>query len=223
MILKLKNVSKYFGEISEQRVCAVDNIDMTLMEGDFVSLIGPSGSGKTTLLNIISGLEVPSQGEVMVCNQNIYQLNFQERTKFRLMNMGFVFQNYELLDVLTCYENVELSLQLQKMDGNKIKEKVEWALHEVGLWDLRNRYPSQMSGGQNQRVSIARALTGQPKIILADEPTANLDSKTASSIIDMFHVLNQKYKTTFLFSTHDPRLIERVKHTLKIQDGKWTN
>lgn len=220
MQFELKNVSKVYETGQESVTYGAKNIDLTIREGDFMALVGPSGSGKTTLLNLIAGLLVPSAGEVFHKGENITHLTLEERTKHRLDYMGFVFQDYQLLPVLTAYENVEFPLQLKNIPKKEIKERVLWALDQVGLSHLKDRFPKQLSGGQQQRVSIARAIACRPSLILADEPTANLDSKTSQEIIDLFKKLNADFNLTFIFSTHDQRLIDQVKTVLYIKDGQ---
>jgi putative ABC transport system ATP-binding protein len=182
--------------------------------------VGPSGSGKTTVLNLIAGLILPTGGRLCHAGKDITSFSLEERTEHRLQYMGFIFQDYQLLPVLTAYENVEFPLQLKNFPQKEIRERVEWALSQVGLAGMGARFPKQLSGGQQQRVSIARAIVSRPQLILADEPTANLDSKTAQEIIELFKKLNQDFKLTFVFSTHDQRLIDQVKTVLYIKDGQ---
>jgi putative ABC transport system ATP-binding protein len=185
-----------------------------------MALVGPSGSGKTTILNLIAGLILPSSGSLKHGGEDITSMSLEERTKHRLDYMGFVFQDYQLLPILTASENIEFPLQLKGFSKKDIKQRVEWALTQVGLEKLGNRFPGQLSGGQQQRVSIARAIAGRPQLILADEPTANLDSKTAQEIIELFLKLNKEFKLTFIFSTHDQRLIDQVRTVLYVKDGQ---
>jgi putative ABC transport system ATP-binding protein len=220
MQFELKNVSKVYETGQENITYGAKNINLTIREGDFMALVGPSGSGKTTLLNLIAGLLAPSTGEVFHKGEDITHLTLEERTKHRLDYMGFIFQDYQLLPVLTAYENVEFPLQLKNIDKEEIKERVLWALDQVGLASFKDRFPKQLSGGQQQRVSIARAIACKPSLILADEPTANLDSKTSQEIIDLFKKLNSDFNLTFIFSTHDQRLIDQVKTVLYIKDGQ---
>ena len=182
--------------------------------------MGPSGSGKTTLLNLFSGLLLPTSGEILFKGGPVHQLSLEQRTKHRLDHMGFVFQDYQLLPTLTAFENVELPLRLKKLRTEEITKKVEEALGNVGILKMKDRFPHELSGGQQQRVSVARAICSSPELILADEPTANLDSKTAHDIIDLFKKLNQELNITFIFSTHDQRLIDQVKHVIEIRDGE---
>ncbi len=219
MLVDLKNVSKVYGETQETQTHALKTVNLTINKGDFMAIIGPSGSGKTTLLNCLAGLITPTTGEILFKDKRIDQLSLEERTEHRLTNMGFVFQDYQLLPVLTAKENVELPLQLKGMDQKTINELSLKALDEVGILHLKDRFPKEMSGGQQQRVSIARSVVSRPSLVLADEPTANLDSKTAQEVIDLFLSLNEKHQITFIFSTHDQRLMDHVKKIVKMQDG----
>lgn len=218
MLIEFKNVCKTY--ISSETVYGAKNIDLAISKGDFIALVGPSGSGKTTLLNLFSGLLLPTSGEILFKGGPVHQLSLEQRTKHRLDHMGFVFQDYQLLPTLTAFENVELPLRLKKLRTEEITKKVEEALGNVGILKMKDRFPHELSGGQQQRVSVARAICSSPELILADEPTANLDSKTAHDIIDLFKKLNQELNITFIFSTHDQRLIDQVKHVIEIRDGE---
>jgi len=220
MQFELINVDKIYQASEESKVYGAKNINLKISDGEFMALVGPSGSGKTTILNLIAGLILPSNGILKHGQDDITSLSLEERTKHRLDYMGFIFQDYQLLPILTAAENVEFPLQLRGYDKNEIRERVNWALKQVGLENMANRFPKQLSGGQQQRVSIARAIAGRPQLILADEPTANLDSKTAQEIIDLFKKLNQEFKLTFIFSTHDQRLIDQVRTVLYVKDGQ---
>jgi putative ABC transport system ATP-binding protein len=220
MQFELINVDKIYETSEENKVYGAKDVNLRISEGDFMALVGPSGSGKTTILNLIAGLILPTKGTLRHGEGDITKLSLEERTQHRLDYMGFIFQDYQLLPILTAAENIEFPLQLKNYPKNEIKERVDWALHQVGLDKLGNRFPKQLSGGQQQRVSIARSIAGKPQIILADEPTANLDSKTAQEIIDLFKKLNQEFKLTFIFSTHDQRLIDQVKTVLYVKDGQ---
>lgn len=222
MQFELVHVDKYYQSSEEIKVFGAKDVSINIPGGEFCALVGPSGSGKTTILNLIAGLILPSAGTLRHGGQDITALTLEERTKHRLDYMGFIFQDYQLLPVLTAWENVELPLQLRGFSKKEIKERVDWALAQVGLPQLGNRYPKQLSGGQQQRVSIARAIAGKPQLVLADEPTANLDSKTAQEIIELFKKLNQEFNLTFVFSTHDQRLIDQVRTVLYIKDGQIT-
>lgn len=220
MQFELKNVDKFYRVSEENTVFGARSINLRINEGDFMALVGPSGSGKTTVLNLIAGLILPTGGSLSHAGKDITSFSLEERTQHRLEYMGFIFQDYQLLPVLTAHENVEFPLQLKNFPKKEIKDRVDWALAQVGLAGMGNRYPKQLSGGQQQRVSIARAIASKPQLILADEPTANLDTKTAQEIIDLFKKLNQEFKLTFVFSTHDQRLIDQVKTVLYIKDGQ---
>ncbi|MFL5786095.1 MAG: ABC transporter ATP-binding protein [Bacteriovoracaceae bacterium] len=222
MQFELSNVEKVYRVSEENSVYGARGISLKITEGDFMALVGPSGSGKTTVLNLIAGLILPSGGRLFHAGKDITSFSLEDRTKHRLDYMGFIFQDYQLLPVLTAYENVEFPLQLKNFPKKEIKERVEWSLAQVGLAGMGSRFPKHLSGGQQQRVSIARAIATRPQLILADEPTANLDSKTAQEIIDLFKKLNQEFRLTFVFSTHDQRLIDQVKTVLYIKDGQIT-
>lgn len=219
MLIEMNQLSKSYGE-GAQRVWGAREINLTIKEADFIALVGPSGSGKTTVLNLLAGLIFPTSGTILHQGKEIQHLSLEERTSHRLNHMGFVFQDYQLMPVLTARENVELPLQMQGHTQKIIDERATWALDQVGLATMMKRYPKQLSGGQQQRVAIARAIAARPTLILADEPTANLDSKTAQDIIDLFKRLNQEFKLTFIFSTHDQRLIDQVERVLRIKDGQ---
>ena len=220
MQFELSNIDKVYVSSEENKVFGAKNVNIKVPEGEFMALVGPSGSGKTTILNLIAGLILPTNGILKHGGQDITAMSLEERTKHRLDYMGFVFQDYQLLPILTASENIEFPLQLKGFSKKEIKERVQWALTQVGLDGLGNRFPKQLSGGQQQRVSIARAIAGRPQIILADEPTANLDSKTAAEIIELFLKLNRDFKLTFIFSTHDQRLIDQVRTVLYVKDGQ---
>ena len=222
MQFELINVEKIYQSSEENKVYGAKNINLKIAEAEFMALVGPSGSGKTTILNLIAGLILPSAGSLKHGGSDITSFSLEERTKHRLDYMGFIFQDYQLLPILTVSENIELPLQLKDYDKKDIKERVQWALKQVGLEKMGNRFPKQLSGGQQQRVSIARAIAGKPQLILADEPTANLDSKTAQEIIELFLKLNKDFNLTFIFSTHDQRLIDQVRTILYIKDGQIT-
>jgi putative ABC transport system ATP-binding protein len=222
MQFELINVEKVYQASEENKIYGARNINLNIAEAEFMALVGPSGSGKTTVLNLIAGLILPSGGTLKHGGGDITAFSLEERTQHRLDYMGFIFQDYQLLPILTAAENIEFPLQLKGYDKKDIKERVDWALKQVGLEKMGNRFPKQLSGGQQQRVSIARAIAGKPQLILADEPTANLDSKTAQEIIELFLKLNKDFKLTFVFSTHDQRLIDQVRTVLYIKDGQIT-
>ena len=188
-------------------------------EGEFAALVGPSGSGKTTLLNIIGGLDSPSHGSVHLNDTDITALSEAELSDFRLFQLGFIFQAYNLVPVLTALENVELVMVMQGRHIHERRERAEHYLELVGLTSMMHRRPSALSGGQQQRVAVARALAAGPRLVLADEPTANLDSENATALLDIMHRLSHEEKTTFIFSTHDPRVMERAERIITLRDG----
>ncbi|MEN8125170.1 MAG: ABC transporter ATP-binding protein [Bacteroidota bacterium] len=218
-VIKIKNITKTFTE-TEVPVHAVNGIDLTFEKGEFAAIVGPSGSGKTTLLNMIGGLEKPTSGSVEVHGKDISELSSSKLIDFRLHNIGFVFQAYNLIPVLTAKENVEFIMQLQNWDKTKMKERTITILESVGLGNRVNSKPNQLSGGQQQRVAVARALASKPQFILADEPTANLDSKSTTQLLDIMEKLNKEEKITFIFSTHDQRVVDKARRVIKIDDGK---
>ena len=202
------------------KVLAVNNVDLSINEGEFTAIVGPSGSGKTTLLNMIGGLDNITHGRVEISGTDISTLTDNQLIDFRLQNIGFVFQAYNLIPVLTAKENVEFIMLLQGISEKERKLRSEELLRDVGLADKLNVRPNQLSGGQQQRVAVARALASKPSFILADEPTANLDSRSTANLLDMMAEMNEKEKVTFLFSTHDQRVIDRAKRIITIEDGK---
>lgn len=201
-------------------VYAVNQVHLHIEEGEFIALVGPSGSGKTTLLNIIGGLDYPTKGDVIISGVDITHLSENKLINFRLHNIGFVFQAYNLIPVLTAQENVEFVMLMQKMSKKEREKRAIDLLTEVGLSDKLNVRPMQLSGGQQQRVAVARALASKPRFILADEPTANLDSKSADNLLDMMAKLNKEEKMTFIFSTHDQRVIDKARRVITLVDGK---
>jgi putative ABC transport system ATP-binding protein len=220
MQFELSKVDKVYVSSEEIKVFGAKDVNIKIEEAEFMALVGPSGSGKTTILNLIAGLILPTSGSLSHGGIDITSMSLEERTRHRLDYMGFIFQDYQLLPILTAAENVEFPLQLKGFSKKDIKQRVDWALAQVGLEKLGKRFPKQLSGGQQQRVSIARAIAGRPQLILADEPTANLDSKTAQEIIELFLKLNKEFKLTFIFSTHDQRLIDQVRTVLYVKDGQ---
>ncbi len=221
-ILEFKNVSKFFDDVGSntEKVIAVDNVSFQLFSGDFTALVGPSGSGKSTLLNLASGLDQPTQGEIWISGKNLAKMSPTEMSEMRKNHIGFVFQSYNLFPVLNAIENVEYTSLIRGEDPKLARERAIDALCIVGLKDKMKFTPRQLSGGQQQRVAVARALASKPDIIFADEPTANLDSKTAQQLIELFEKINHDLKATFFFSTHDQRLVNRVKAAISIRDGK---
>ncbi len=201
-------------------VVAVNNVHLHMEQGEFSALVGPSGSGKTTLLNLIGGLDKPDKGNIIIHGVDITKLRANELIDFRLHNIGFVFQSFNLIPVLTAKENVELIMQLQHRKRADIETRILNLFRQIGLEDKINTRPSQLSGGQQQRVAVARALASKPQLVLADEPTANLDSKSASNLLDIMAKLNQEENITFIFSTHDVRVIERARRVITLVDGQ---
>ncbi|WP_024852023.1 ABC transporter ATP-binding protein [Hydrogenovibrio kuenenii] len=218
-LLALSHINKIYRQ-GELQVDALTDIELTINKGEFAALVGPSGSGKTTLLNIIGGLDRPSQGSVHLNGVDMTQLSESALSDFRLYQLGFIFQAYNLVPVLSALENVELIMVLQGIDEKERRERAEHYLGLVGLQDVLNRRPAALSGGQQQRVAVARALAANPTLVLADEPTANLDSENAFALLDIMHKLSHEEKTTFLFSTHDPRVMERAERIIRLRDGK---
>ena len=202
------------------KVLAVNNVDISIKQGEFTAIVGPSGSGKTTLLNMIGGLDNITQGSVEISGTDISSLSENELIDFRLQNIGFVFQAYNLIPVLTAKENVEFIMLLQGVSEKERQLRSEALLKEVGLEEKLDVRPNQLSGGQQQRVAVARALASKPRFILADEPTANLDSSSTTNLLNIMAEMNEKENVTFLFSTHDQRVIDRAKRIITIEDGK---
>jgi len=217
-IASLHEVVKNYGE-GKVLTKALRGISMKILEGDFSVMMGPSGCGKSTLLNIIGGLDRATSGEVKFNDQDFNTLSNKALSMIRRQNIGFVFQNYNLLPVLNAYENAEYVLMLQGVTPAKRREKVMHLFQEMGLDGLENRYPRELSGGQQQRVAIARAVATEPQLVLADEITANVDSKTAQSLLELMAALNKNNNTTFLFSTHDPAVIKFAKKIIILKDG----
>lgn len=201
-------------------VHALRGIDLTIERGEFAALVGPSGSGKTTFLNIISGLDTPTDGKVWLNGKLLSRMSGNALSDFRRDNIGFIFQAYNLIPVLTVEENIEYIMLLQKVPKSERHERVLAILDEVGLGGMASRMPTQLSGGQQQRVAIARAMVSQPAIILADEPTANLDSKIGAELLDMMYRLNTQTGMTFIFSTHDPMVMARARRLITLKDGE---
>ena len=218
-MITIKNICKTYrsGDIEVQ---ALQDINLIIKPGEFTAIVGPSGSGKTTLLNIIGGLDSPTKGLVKINGTDITQLPENELIDFRLHHIGFIFQSYNLIPVLTAKENVEFIMLMQGDSPKARKTRAEELLNAVGLKEQINRRPGQLSGGQQQRVAVARALASKPQFVLADEPTANLDSTSTSNLLDIMFELNQQENMTFIFSTHDQRVIDRAKRIITLEDGK---
>lgn len=218
-VLELKDVHKIYNE-SEVEVHAVNGVTVDFEEGEFAAIVGPSGSGKTTLLNMIGGLDNPSSGLILVDDKDLSKFKSSEIIDFRMRNIGFVFQSYNLIPVLTAKENVEFIMNLQKWPKDKRDKRTMELLEAVGLGDRTNSRPSKLSGGQQQRVAVARALASKPKFILADEPTANLDSISTATLLDIMEKLNKDENITFIFSTHDARVVKKARRVITLEDGK---
>ena len=223
-IIKLDNIIKtyHMGKVAVPALCG---ISLSLEKGDFVAIAGPSGSGKTTILNIVGLIDKPTTGTVTIANKNVTNMNNSGLTRMRQKVLGFIFQSFNLISVLNVFENVELPLIIGKLKRtkNERKEWVNYLLEEVGLSERKRHKPSELSGGQQQRVAIARALATQPEIVIADEPTANLDSVTGETILSLMKKINKEQKTTFVFSTHDPVIHEMADHVIFLKDGSIKN
>ena len=219
-IFEVDHLSKVYGAGTAAAVNAVDDVTLTIKRGEFSALVGPSGSGKSTLLNLLSGLDVPTSGSIKLVGQDLGKMSESQLSDFRRDHIGFVFQSYNLIPVLTVEENIEYIILLQHMEKPKRRQRVEELLSEVGLDGLGKKFPNQLSGGQQQRVAVARAIASKPDIVLADEPTANLDSKTGETLLDMMHTLNDNHNVTFIFSTHDQMIMDRARRLIKLRDGR---
>ncbi len=220
-IVEIENIVKIYEAKKKVPVQALNDVSLKIEAGEFTAIAGPSGSGKTTLLNIIGCLDKPTSGKIIVNSQNMASLNRNELAEFRLNHLGFIFQAYNLIPVLTAEENAEFMLLLQNVGAGERHRRVKEEFAELGIEDeLLKRRPNELSGGQQQRVAVARALVSHPKLILADEPTANLDSKTGSKLLDKMKEMNEKKNVTFIFSTHDPMVMERARRLIIIRDGK---
>ena len=218
-IIRLVKLGKTYWR-GKEKIEVLKDLDLTINEGSFEALMGPSGSGKSTLLNLIAGLDRPSAGTITVGGADLTKMSDGERAKWRSSNIGFVFQTYNLLPVLTALQNVELPLLLTKLSGAERKKRAQTALRIVGLEDRMNHYPRQMSGGQEQRVTIARAIVSDPKIIVADEPTGDLDRENANEILNLLERLNHEFKKTIVMVTHDPAAAERAQRQRHLDKGK---
>jgi putative ABC transport system ATP-binding protein len=218
-LIELQNVVKVY-ESQAGTVTAIHGVSTSFEEGEFTAIVGPSGCGKTTLLNAIGGLDRPNQGHIRIDGVNIVDLKDRDLIDFRLQHIGFVFQAYNLIPVLTALENTGFILELQGVSKKERDARAMELLEAVGLADRAHSRPNQLSGGQQQRVAVARALASRPRFVLADEPTANLDSKSTETLLDIMAALNEKEKTTFIFSTHDQRVIDRARRILPLEDGQ---
>ena len=221
-VIDAHNISKVYNPKTIP-VFAVNNVHLHLKKGEFTALVGPSGSGKTTLLNLIGGLDKPDEGSVIINGIDITKLTPNELINFRLRNIGFVFQSFNLIPILTAKENAEFILLLQGIKKNARDERVNQLFKQIGLEDKLNVRPGKLSGGQQQRVAVARALASKPQFVLADEPTANLDSKSAANLLDIMTKLNKDEEITFIFSTHDQRVIDRARRVITLVDGRIAN
>ena len=221
-VLEVKNIEKYYGNKSNLTK-AIDNISFTIEKGEFVGIMGASGSGKTTLLNCISTIDRDTAGKIIINNQDITRLKGNNLNKFRREELGFIFQDFNLLDTLTAYENIALALTIQKVKPKEIEERVQEIAKKLEITDILNKYPYQISGGQKQRVASARAIITNPKLVLADEPTGALDSKSARQLLESFENLNQKLSATILMVTHDSFTASYASRILFIKDGKIFN
>ena len=221
-MINTKNVSKVY-KMGELDLEVIKDLNLSIGSGEFIAIVGPSGSGKSTVLNILGGLDIPTNGKVVVDNVNITDLNTTELAHFRGEKIGFIFQSFNLIPVLSVYENIEYPLiMIQNIPLEEREKRVLEVLKEVDMLDQKEKYPDQISGGQKQRVAIARALVTKPKIVFADEPTANLDSKTAHRIIELMHKIKQDYGTTFVFATHDEKIVASAERLITLVDGQIT-
>ncbi|MDC7236096.1 MAG: ABC transporter ATP-binding protein [Spirochaetales bacterium] len=218
-MIRIQNVSKTYRS-GDLAVHALKDISLTIESGAFLAVAGPSGSGKTTLLNCVGCIDQADSGLISIGEDMVSEMDNTGRTQFRRRNLGFIFQSYNLIPVLTTYENIALALQLNSNNTKEIDRKTREILREVGLQGLEDRRPSRLSGGQQQRVAVARALVGNPKLILADEPTANLDSHTGEAILDLMKEMNRRHGITFIFSTHDKMVMERADRLIRLHDGE---
>jgi putative ABC transport system ATP-binding protein len=218
-LIEIKNVTKIY-ELGKTKVVALNGIDLEVKYGEIISICGPSGSGKTTLLNLIGCLDKPTDGEIKILGTDVLSLSDNKLSEIRGRHIGFIFQTFNLIPVLTAYENVEYPLFLQNVPARERKKRVLIILEEVGLTEFIHHKPDELSGGQRQRVAIARALVTKPEILLADEPTANLDTKTGESILELMQRINKEYGTTFIFSTHDHKVLKYANKIYYLRDGK---
>ena len=219
IVIETQNLCRTFGE-GDTLVHALQDANLTIKKGEFTAIIGPSGSGKSTLLQLMGGLDKPTSGNVILDGTNISQMSGTQLSDFRRDHIGFIFQSYNLIPVLSAKENIEYIMLLQNISSQERDRRVNEILEEVGLSGLHNRRPAQLSGGQQQRVAVARAMVSNPSIILADEPSANLDSKTGAALLSMMKKLNEQENMTFVFSTHDPMIMERARRIITLVDGR---
>lgn len=218
-MISVKDVKRIY-QTGETEVHALRGVSLEIEQGEFMSIAGPSGSGKTTLLNLIGCIDQMDEGDISIKNEHVSKMKKKEKTNFRRKNLGFIFQTYNLIPVLTAYENVAFVLSLLNLPETEIKDRTMAILKEVGLEGMENRRPGKLSGGQQQRVAIARALIKNPEIVLADEPTANLDSDTGKEILELMKKMNEKHNTTFIFSTHDKMVMDYARRLVILHDGQ---
>lgn len=218
-IIETRSLTKIYHENGNE-VIALDDLNISFEQGEFTAVVGPSGSGKTTFLNMVGGIDTPTSGDIQIDSVNISGLSSSKLIDFRMNNIGFVFQSYNLIPVLTARENVEFIMFIQKRSAQERAKRSAELLSAVGLGDRMDSRPAKLSGGQQQRVAVARALASRPKFILADEPTANLDSKSAETLLDIMEKLNRDENITFIFSTHDPRVVKKARRIITLVDGK---
>lgn len=218
-LLKVRGLTKIY-KLNGQETAALSGVDLDILPGEFTAIAGPSGSGKSTLLHLMGGLDHPTAGEVWLEGTRLGQLDHNALADLRLRRLGFVFQSYNLIPVLTALENAAFVLELQGVARGRREARAQAALEDLGIGPLANRRPNQLSGGEQQRVAVSRAMAAAPSLILADEPTANLDGKTGGALIDEMRHLNREHGVTFVVATHDPRLLERVKRTVYLEDGR---
>ena len=221
-LVQMTNLKKDY-PMGQTKVPALRGVDLTISRGDFMAIWGPSGSGKTTLLNMIGVIDAPSEGSLLIADQDVQTLSDNQRSEFRNQFIGFVFQKFNLIPVLSALENVMLPLQIKGVASKTARQKALACIDLVGISDVARHRPDKMSGGQQQRVAIARALITEPALVIADEPTANLDKTTALKIVDLMRDLNGRMQTTFVFSTHDQRLLEQVGRLVRLEDGRITD
>jgi putative ABC transport system ATP-binding protein len=218
-LIRLQNVTKIY-PLGNQQVTALDDVTLQIEAGEFTVFAGPSGSGKTTLLNLVGCLDQPTAGSIAIDGQDVGGSRVQALADFRLHHIGFIFQSYNLIPVMTAAENAEFTLMLQKVPKIKRRRRIEKLFAELGIGGLEDRRPNDLSGGQQQRVAVARAMAAEPRVILADEPTANLDSKTSEDLLKLMRRLNEEKGTTFLFSSHDPQVIDLARRVIRLKDGR---
>jgi putative ABC transport system ATP-binding protein len=218
-VIEIKDLHKIYNS-TEVKVHAVNGVTLDFQEAEFAAIVGPSGSGKTTLLNLLGGLDYPTSGQILIDGVDLSKLKSSDLIDFRMRNIGFVFQAYNLIPVLTAKENIEFIMSLQKISAKHRDERTFELLKAVGLAERADSRPSKLSGGQQQRVAVARALASKPKFVLADEPTANLDSKAATTLLEIMEKLNLEEKITFIFSTHDPRVVKMAHRVITLEDGR---